>query len=143
MNTKTTLYRFFGADGRLLYVGITGSLSERLMSHNSDKPWFAEIVNATFQHYKTRAEAMRAEQRAILREGPLYNIDGNTRNRTPIDEVEHLRLSRLRSSMLGMAGRVRLGETVLIGDKDDLVAALIPIDDYRSLLAYRDAYTEA
>jgi predicted GIY-YIG superfamily endonuclease len=131
MNTKTTLYRFFAADGRLLYVGITGSLSGRLMSHNSDKPWFTQIATATFQHHRTRTEAIKAELLAIHREGPLYNVAGNARGKARLDGVEHLKLSRLRSSLLGMTGKVRVGQTVLIGDRDELVAAIVPIADYR------------
>lgn len=68
-----TLYRFVDDDDRLLYIGITTSACARLAQHSS-KEWFPKIARATFEHYRTRAEAMEAEKAAIKAEHPLYNL---------------------------------------------------------------------
>lgn len=73
---NTTLYRFFDADGRLLYVGITHRLNERLSAHKRQKPW-EHISKIALEHYESREEAMKAEAHAIKNEGPKWNVQGN------------------------------------------------------------------
>lgn len=74
---RTTLYRFFGADGRLLYVGITMRLPVRLEEHQEWQPWWAEVVGATMEHFTSRRGAERAELAAIAAERPAYNVVGS------------------------------------------------------------------
>lgn len=73
---RTTLYRFHGAAGTLLYIGITLRLPVRLGEHEQWQPWWDEVVGATFEHYPTRREAERAELAAIRAEAPKYNVTG-------------------------------------------------------------------
>lgn len=70
---KTTLYRYFNSDDRLLYVGITGDNTKRQSQHKRNSFWFGEIAKATFQHFDNRGEAAQAEVTAIQNEQPLYN----------------------------------------------------------------------
>ena len=70
---KTTLYRYFDNEGRLLYVGITGDNTKRQSQHRRNSFWFGEIASATFEHYESRQEACACEIRAIQEEHPLYN----------------------------------------------------------------------
>ncbi len=72
------LYRFFGAGGTLLYIGITVSIPERVKKHSVDKPWWDGVANIAKENYPNRAAALEAEQRAIIAEHPLYNIVHNS-----------------------------------------------------------------
>lgn len=69
----TALYRFFAADNRLLYVGITHRLNGRLSAHKRDKPW-QEVARIELEHYPTREQALAAEERAIKSEKPAWNV---------------------------------------------------------------------
>lgn len=71
---KTTLYRYFDSEGRLLYVGITGDNTKRQSQHRRNSFWFGEIVSATFEHFDDRDAADEAESNAITKEKPMYNI---------------------------------------------------------------------
>lgn len=75
--SATTLYRFYDADGRLLYVGITEQGAMRWRAHRKDKDWWTDVVTTTTEHFATRAEAAAAEVAAIKSEGPLYNVAHN------------------------------------------------------------------
>lgn len=77
----TTLYRFYDADDRLLYIGISERGPERWKAHRKDKPWWGELARTTTEHYETRAEALEAERAAIIAEKPLHNVVHN-RGRT-------------------------------------------------------------
>jgi hypothetical protein len=70
----TALYRFFGADDVLLYVGITKDLGTRLKSHNREKDWFREVSYIRLEHFDSRAEAEQAEILAIRTECPVWNV---------------------------------------------------------------------
>jgi hypothetical protein len=73
----TTLYRFYDADDRLLYVGISERGPERWRAHRKDKPWWTEVVRTTTEHYDNRAAALEAERAAIIAEQPAYNVVHN------------------------------------------------------------------
>lgn len=70
------LYRFFNAEGELLYVGLTRDIGTRWKHHAADKEWFTEIASSTLEHFPTRDELVAAEKRAIRTEKPKYNIAG-------------------------------------------------------------------
>lgn len=76
---RTTLYRYFDNSGQLLYVGITGDNTKRQSQHRRNSFWFGEIVNATFEHFPTREEALTAEAEAIRKEKPLHNVSRGTK----------------------------------------------------------------
>ena len=69
----TALYRFHDAAGRLLYVGISRNLVARWAQHETEKPWWPEVVRKTVVMYGSRREAEIAEGRAIRSESPLHN----------------------------------------------------------------------
>ena len=69
----TTLYRYFDADGRLLYAGITGAGAQRADQHAKGAIWWPQTAAATLEHYATREEALAAELVAIRCERPLFN----------------------------------------------------------------------
>jgi predicted GIY-YIG superfamily endonuclease len=73
---KTTLYRYFDSDNRLLYVGVSGDNTKRQSQHRRSSFWFGEIMSATFEHYDSREDALEAEAQAIKREHPMHNVAG-------------------------------------------------------------------
>lgn len=72
------LYRFFGLNDELLYVGITCDVGSRWNRHADDKPWWAEVSRTTLAHFPDRSQVLDAETRAIAEERPKYNIRGRT-----------------------------------------------------------------
>jgi hypothetical protein len=72
--TETALYRFFAADGSLLYVGITGNTTQRWAAHASEKPWWPEVARKTVEWFDDRATAEANERIAIGIEMPRYNV---------------------------------------------------------------------
>jgi DNA-binding XRE family transcriptional regulator len=75
---SAVLYRFFDADDRLLYVGITENPVIRAGGHRLSSPWWTQAVRMTMERFGTRVEAWEAETRAITDECPLYNRSGIT-----------------------------------------------------------------
>lgn len=73
----TALYRFYSADRRLLYVGITGNPQGRFAAHEQAE-WapMADLRRTRVRWYQTRHAALAAEVRAIRRERPIYNQQG-------------------------------------------------------------------
>lgn len=73
---RTALYRFFDADGALLYVGITADIEQRWSGHQS-KPWWPDVAEKTVQWHDDRPSALVAELEAIKTEAPRYNVAGS------------------------------------------------------------------
>lgn len=71
---RTALYRYFDADGRLLYVGIAIHPIARQSQHASASAWYQDAATSCIEWFATRREALDAERRAILVENPLHNI---------------------------------------------------------------------
>lgn len=69
----TFLYRFFDAEDKLLYIGMSYHLENRLDSHRFGKPW-DRISRIQIEHFPTREKAAAAEREAILSEGPEWNV---------------------------------------------------------------------
>jgi excinuclease UvrABC nuclease subunit len=85
---EQTLYRFFDADGQLLYIGISINAYQRFKSHMQTQTWIDEVANITLQSYPTRAEVEQAEIEAIRAESPKYNrIRYKTNEREPIEDM--------------------------------------------------------
>lgn len=69
------LYRLFGADGELIYVGITTwVLGVRWQTHRRKRDWWSEIAYAWIECYPSGWIALIAEREAIMREGPRCNV---------------------------------------------------------------------
>lgn len=71
------LYRFFGADDALLYIGITINPGSRWRSHSKDKPWWHEVAKVTVEQFDSREAVEVAERAAIQAERPKYNVVHN------------------------------------------------------------------
>lgn len=77
------VYRMYAASGRLLYVGMTGGLDRRLVSHE-EKRWFPQVASITLEWHPTRDAAAEAERQAIATEHPRINIAGRSAKVPPI-----------------------------------------------------------
>lgn len=73
----TYLYRYFDADDRLLYVGVSTNWIARDLQHKASKDWYHQIVSSKIAKYDTREAALTAEMEAIVAEAPLHNRLGN------------------------------------------------------------------
>lgn len=72
-NGPSQLYRHYGADGDLLYVGISINAIARLSRHRTQAKWFALVRTVTIEPFPTREQALEAEARAIREERPSHN----------------------------------------------------------------------
>lgn len=72
----TNLYRHYSGTGKLLYIGISISAITRLKDHKIHAHWFDQIRRIEITQYPSREGAAMAEQWAIERERPLYNVQG-------------------------------------------------------------------
>lgn len=73
------LYRMFGEDGALLYVGITEVGVARWRQHQREKEWFNEVRTFTVEQFPDRESVAEAELAAIRSECPKYNYTGVVR----------------------------------------------------------------
>jgi len=72
-----TVYFYYDAGGRLLYVGETGQGHWRSREHDATAAWWSLVTRAEFEHYETEADAFAAEREAIIQRKPIYNITNN------------------------------------------------------------------
>lgn len=88
-DTDHALYRFFGSEGELLYVGISLHPFARMSQHRGDKSWWGEVASTTIERFPSRPAVLEAEREAIKSERPRYNIvhAGASRKSTPKPKV--------------------------------------------------------
>lgn len=72
-DSPTWLYRYYDADGDLLYVGISNEPKVRMIKHVRTA-WFRDAVAIFYECYPLRRLAEAAEQMAIRIEDPLHNV---------------------------------------------------------------------
>lgn len=98
----TALYRYWDADDRLLYVGISGRLSHRERDHIKASSWMDFAVRSAIERYPSRFQAEDAERRAIATESPLFNSKHNESPEAVRRLVEYL-VERGRADLLAPA----------------------------------------
>jgi len=69
----TALYRFFDADKRLLYIGVTGQPRERWPAHRRKAKWWPLAAYVAVEIHPTEWQALNAERAAIQTENPQFN----------------------------------------------------------------------
>ncbi|MEV5189281.1 GIY-YIG nuclease family protein [Streptomyces werraensis] len=70
---ETALYRLYGAEGKLLYLGITCDLEQRWKLHADNQPWWHLVTRKVIEWHPDRATAAAHEKRLTVEERPLYN----------------------------------------------------------------------
>ncbi|MDD2270976.1 MAG: GIY-YIG nuclease family protein [Desulfuromonadaceae bacterium] len=73
-----SLYRHYGHDSKLLYVGISNNALSRLYQHEQSSEWYELISRVEIEHYPSREQALKAEKKAIENEKPIYNFVHNS-----------------------------------------------------------------
>jgi predicted GIY-YIG superfamily endonuclease len=68
------VYRIYDVDGRLIYVGLTHSIADRMLSHRS-KWWWAQVADFGVVKFHDLRMAQVAEIDAIASELPRWNIE--------------------------------------------------------------------
>jgi hypothetical protein len=86
---KGYLYRHYGPDGDLLYVGQAMSALKRNAEHLSKADWRNFIYMILVEPFATREEALAAEAEAIRVEYPKHNTIHNI-GRHPLRELRRL-----------------------------------------------------
>jgi hypothetical protein len=76
---KGYLYRHYGPDGDLLYVGMTLHVWSRQKSHLKTAEWANSIYQIIIEPFASRAELIEAEALAIKSEYPKFNKVHNDR----------------------------------------------------------------
>lgn len=91
------LYRYFDANGGLLYIGMTERWTDRAAQHES-KPWVKLAASVTMEQFPDRATLAEAERAAITSEKPTFNVMHN---------------NGYRSGRRASARKIRLGNIVV------------------------------
>lgn len=104
------LYRHYGDNDALLYVGISLNVGLRLKTHETGSVWFNEVKKITIEHYASREDVMRAETEAIINEKPKYNI-------------------KKRNAGTGAKYRARVGDKLSQYERDILRLIVYGMDD--------------
>ena len=75
--SRTWLYRMYGNNDELLYIGISKSAFARFEQHSHTQPWINQVTRWEREPHPTREAALAAERAAIIREHPKHNIVHN------------------------------------------------------------------
>lgn len=76
---EVAVYRFYDANDRLLYVGISKDPMNRWQEHMGRR-WWADVVSYEVRWHPSRADARTEEKRAMADEDPVYNIHSAPRH---------------------------------------------------------------
>lgn len=81
MADDTVLYRFYGCDDELLYVGVTMDVPSRLKKHKGERD-MRSVRFIELEWFDGPSAAYAAEKHAIRREKPLWNHTHKTKRVT-------------------------------------------------------------
>jgi hypothetical protein len=101
-----TVYRYYDATGRLLYVGLTGQGYGRAHDHRRTAPWWPLVVRGEFEHFADGLGALGRETALIASLAPLYNRADNP-GRVPARLGRPRRVDRDRPRLVGPGGPKR------------------------------------
>ena len=73
MNAAPLVYRVFDADDRLIYIGATKNLKDRMGNHRSLKWWHSLVARVETERHVDMESAFAAEAAAIAAERPAFN----------------------------------------------------------------------
>ena len=107
-NEPTAVYRLYGANDVLLYVGASWSPKFRWEQHQTHKHWAHLVVRRTEEWYPDRRSALAAETAAIAAENPVH--DSSWRHSQIGERPEWLDLSGERAVIDGLTAEIKAGE---------------------------------
>lgn len=93
------IYRVFDAEGRLIYIGRTRTLTTRVKEHRTSSWWWKPLAaKLRVQLMRDELAAKAAEKRAIQEERPAFNSMGygNWADRPYWTEADHATYRRVR-----------------------------------------------
>ena len=67
------LYRAYGPNGELLYIGISSQWHHRLHQHEKTSAWIEQATNVTIERFADRDSVSLAEREAVQKEKPIHN----------------------------------------------------------------------
>jgi predicted GIY-YIG superfamily endonuclease len=73
-NKATYVYRMYGTNDSLLYVGLSVNLSNRISNHVHEKEWADEVMYMKAELFPCRDSAKWAERQLVQRNAPKYNV---------------------------------------------------------------------
>ena len=75
MIDRSAVYRLYGTDDSLLYVGVSVDPRRRYLEHASTQPWGPEVARfEVAAWYDERRDALAAEAHAIRSDRPRHNL---------------------------------------------------------------------
>ena len=85
----TTVYKFYGEDDELLYIGITGTGLRRIGQHRRNAEFWSKSTRIELEHFDTRTDALDRERELIRSLKPPFNTIHNPDSaRWVADEIE-------------------------------------------------------
>lgn len=74
---STSVYRYYDANGILVYVGITHRGILRNAEHDKNAAWWPYVVRQEVDHLSSRKEALAREKALIVKYRPPFNTQHN------------------------------------------------------------------
>jgi excinuclease UvrABC nuclease subunit len=71
---EAVVYRIFDATDRLIYIGATSNVTQRLAYHRTQSWWWALAHRVDVESHEDKASAHDAEWAAIAAEDPAFNL---------------------------------------------------------------------
>jgi len=97
----TKLYTAHDKDGRLLYIGISDKMGDRLQSHVEGSSWMEFAANISIDEFPTRRGAEQAERERVKDGKPLFNVVHNDHPSRDVDLIQYL-IEKGRTDLLAL-----------------------------------------
>lgn len=78
-----TVYSLRGTDDRVLYIGCTDNVPNRMSCHKGNKPWWSEVARIGTEFTGERDAAYTRERDLIVELDPPYNVRYTPRDPMP------------------------------------------------------------
>lgn len=120
----TAVYRWYDADDRLVYVGVSNNPAARADQHSREKPWWTQVARCEVAWFPSRPEALVAERAAIQTEMPTLNYVGTPRQSEAQRRQESMRqvAVRLPVSLIARLDAIAAAER---RDRSDVLRRLV------------------
>lgn len=76
---ETSVYRFYGEQEQLLYIGVSWAPFKRWAYHRRNAAWFSRAQVVQVDVYRSRRTALRIEREGIREQAPAFNVRSTMR----------------------------------------------------------------